>query len=65
VGLIEGLHAFQKKHFEDRQIIGNLNYESKHCWANLADQYIVEAASPIRTDMYNLSELLGARLEVG
>jgi hypothetical protein len=28
-GLVERIHAFQTKHFEDRQIIGNINYESK------------------------------------
>jgi hypothetical protein len=27
-GLVERLHAFQTNHFEDRQIIGNLNYDS-------------------------------------
>jgi hypothetical protein len=27
--LIEILHTFQLKHFENRQQIGNLNYESK------------------------------------
>jgi hypothetical protein len=36
------LHDFQTKHFENRQSIGNLNYESKSCWANLADKYITE-----------------------
>jgi hypothetical protein len=33
-GLVERLHAFQKKHFEDRQSIWNLKYESKRCWVN-------------------------------
>jgi hypothetical protein len=28
-GLVERLHAFQTKKIEDRQSIGNLNYESK------------------------------------
>jgi hypothetical protein len=46
-GLDERFRDFQKKHFEDRQSIGNLNYETKSCWANLADQYIIEAPSPI------------------
>jgi hypothetical protein len=64
-GLVQRLHDFQTEHFENRQIIGNLNYESKHCWTNLADQYITEAASPIISEMYNLSEFLGARLGVG
>jgi hypothetical protein len=63
-GLVERLRTFQTKYFEDRQSIGNLNYESKRCWANLADQYIIEAASPIRSEMYTLSEFLGARLGV-
>jgi hypothetical protein len=64
-GLVERLCAFQTKHFEDRKSIGNLNYESKRCWVSLADHYIIEAASPIRTEMYTLSELLGAGLGVG
>jgi hypothetical protein len=29
VGLVKRLRAFQTKHFENRQSIGNLNYESK------------------------------------
>jgi hypothetical protein len=48
-GLVERLHDFQTKNFENRQSIGNLNYESKNCWANLADQYITEATLPIRS----------------
>jgi hypothetical protein len=63
--LVERLHTFQTKYLEDRQSTGNLNHESKHCWANLADQCIIEAASPIRSEMYTLSEFLGARLGVG
>jgi hypothetical protein len=34
-GLVEKQHTFQMKHFEDRQSIGNLNFESKHCCVNL------------------------------
>jgi hypothetical protein len=64
-GLVERLRAFQTKHFENRQSIENLNYESKLFWANLADQCIVEEALPIRTEMYTLSEFFGARLGVG
>jgi hypothetical protein len=64
-GLVERLHAFQTKHFENRQSIGNLNYESKRCWTNFVEQYITEAASTIQTEMYTLSEFLGARLGVG
>jgi hypothetical protein len=60
-GLIERLHNFQAKHFENRQHIGNLNYESKRCWVNLAEQYINGASSPIRSEIYTLSKFLGAR----
>jgi hypothetical protein len=64
-GLVKRLHTFQTKHFDYRQSKGTLNYECKRCWASLADQYIIEAASPIRSEMYTSSEFLGARLGVG
>jgi hypothetical protein len=64
-GLVERLHDFQTTKIKNRQSIGNLNYESKHLWANLADQYIVEASAPIQKEMFTLSKLLGARLGVG
>jgi hypothetical protein len=64
-GLVKRLHAFQTKHVEERQRIGNLSYETKCCWVNLAEKYIIEAASPIRSEMYTLSKFLGARLGVG
>jgi hypothetical protein len=63
--LVERLHDFQTKHFEDIKSIGNLNYGSKHCLEKLAYQYIVEAALAIQTEIYNLSKFLGARLGVG
>jgi predicted nucleic acid-binding Zn-ribbon protein len=64
-GLVERLHAFQTKHFENRQQIGNINYENKRFWVNSAEQYINEASSPIRSEIYTLSELLGARNVMG
>jgi hypothetical protein len=64
-GLIDRLHDFQTKYFENRQQIGNLNYESKRYWANLAEQYINEASSPIRSEIYTLSKFFGARNGVG
>jgi hypothetical protein len=64
-GIIERLHNCQSKHFENRQQIRNLNYESKICWVNLAEQYIKEASSPIRSEIYTLSGFLGARNGVG
>jgi hypothetical protein len=60
-GLTEQLHDFQAKKIENRQQKGNQNYESKRCWVNLAEQYINEASSPIRSEIYTLSEFLGAR----
>jgi hypothetical protein len=60
-GIIDRLHGFQSKHFENRQQIGNLNYESKRCWVNLVEQYINKALSPIRSEIYALSEFVGAR----
>jgi hypothetical protein len=64
-GLTEQLHNFQAKHFENRKQIGNLNYESKRCWVNLAGKYINEASSPIRAEIYTLFEFLGVRNGVG
>jgi hypothetical protein len=64
-GLIERPHIFQLEHFENRQQIGILNYESKTCWVDLAEQYIKEASSPIRSEICTLSEFLGARNGVG
>jgi hypothetical protein len=31
-GLVERLHDFETNFFENRQSIGNLNYEIKRCW---------------------------------
>jgi hypothetical protein len=46
-GLTELQHDFQAKYFENRQQIGNLNYESKRYWVNLEEQYFNESSSPI------------------
>jgi hypothetical protein len=64
-GLGQEASLLSKYFFKDRQSIGNLIYESKRLWVNLADQYMVEAYSPTRTEMYTLSKLLGARHGVG
>jgi hypothetical protein len=40
-------------------------YERKMCWVNLTEQYINEASSPKRAEIYTLSKLLGARNGVG
>jgi hypothetical protein len=51
-GVVKMWHAFQTTNFEDRESNGNKIYESKHFWANRIDEYIVEAASSIQTEMY-------------
>jgi hypothetical protein len=42
-GLGERLHEFQRTHFNNRDKITNLGYESKRCCANLAKLYLEEA----------------------
>jgi hypothetical protein len=49
-GLVERLHTFQTKHAEDRKSIEKFKYESGCCSADLADQYIIGAATQFQTD---------------
>jgi hypothetical protein len=60
-GLIERIHNFQAKHFENRQQRVNLNYKIKRCWVNLAEQYINEGivTNTIR-DLYSI-RILGRK----
>jgi hypothetical protein len=64
-GLRERLHEFQRTHFNDRDKIKNLRYESKRCWANLAKVYLEEASLPIRAEIFTIRVLSGSRLEIG
>jgi hypothetical protein len=53
--LRDRLHEFQLTHFNKRDKITNLWYESKRSWANLAKLYLEEAALPIMTkDLHDM-----------
>jgi hypothetical protein len=43
IELLPKLWDFQKQHFDRRQRILNLRYESKKCWATLAKLYLDDA----------------------
>jgi hypothetical protein len=45
--------------------ITNLRYESKRCWANLAELYLEEASLPIRMEIFTIRDLTGSRLGIG
>jgi hypothetical protein len=47
-------HAFQASHFQGRDTINELQYESKCCWATLMELYLSEAELPIWTEIYTL-----------
>jgi hypothetical protein len=41
--LRDRLREFHSTHFNERDKITNLRYESKRCWANLTELYLEEA----------------------
>jgi hypothetical protein len=43
IELLPKLWDFQKQHFDRRQRIVNLRYESKKCWSTLAKLYLDDA----------------------
>jgi hypothetical protein len=59
------LHEFQLAHFNEKDKITNLRYESKRCCANLSELYLEEAALPIRTDIFTIRGLSGTRSGIG
>jgi hypothetical protein len=63
--LRDRLHEFQLTHFNEREKITNLRYESKRCWANLSELYLEEAALSIMTDIFTLRGLSGTRSGIG
>jgi hypothetical protein len=50
--LRDHMHEFKLTHFNERDKITNLWYESKRCWSNLTKLYLEEAALPIRTEIF-------------
>jgi hypothetical protein len=63
--LMDRLHEFQSTHFNERDKITNLRYESKRYWANLAELYLEEAVLPIRTYIFMIRGLAGTRSVIG
>jgi hypothetical protein len=63
--LRDRLHEFQFTHFNNRDKIANLRYESKRCWANLAELYLEEASLPIRTEIITIRGLSASRSGIG
>jgi hypothetical protein len=57
--LRDRLHEFQLTRFNERTKITNMRYESKRCWANLAELYLEEAALSIRTEIFTIRGLSG------
>jgi hypothetical protein len=43
IALLQKIWDFQKQHFDRRQRVVNLRYESKKCWAKLAKLYLDDA----------------------
>jgi hypothetical protein len=61
----DNMLPFQARQFANRNTVESLHYESKHCWANLAEMYTEEAHIPVSSDTYSLSAYLSARLYEG
>jgi hypothetical protein len=52
-------------HFNERDKITNMRYESKGCWANLTKLYLEEASLPIRTEIIKIRGLSGTISGIG
>jgi hypothetical protein len=61
----DNMLPFQSRHFANRSTVESLHYESKRCWANLAERYTEEAQMPVSRETYSLSAYLSARLYDG
>jgi hypothetical protein len=65
IELLPKLWDFQKQHFDRRQPIVDLRYESKKCWATLAKLYLDEAESNRHGSLSNIDQTNGLRTGVG
>jgi hypothetical protein len=63
--LLPKLWDFQKQHFDRRQCIMDLRYESKKCWATLAKLYLDDAETNRSGIPSNIEPNLGWRTGVG
>jgi hypothetical protein len=65
IELLPKLWDFQKQHFDRRQRIVDLRYESKKCWATLAKLYLDEAESNRHGSLSNIDQTNVLRTGVG
>jgi hypothetical protein len=61
----DNMLPFQARRFVNRSTVESLHYESKRCWANLAEMYTEEAQMPVSSDTYSLLAYLSARIYDG
>jgi epoxyqueuosine reductase QueG len=64
IELLPKLWDFQKQHFDRRQRIVDLRYESKKCWATLAKLYLDEAENNRHGSLSNINQTNGLRTGV-
>jgi hypothetical protein len=65
IELLPKLRDFKKKHFDRRQRIVNLRYESKKCWATLAKLYLEDAENNRDSGHSESDQTAGWRTGVG
>jgi hypothetical protein len=63
--LLPKLWDFQKQHFDRRQRIVDLRYESKKCWATLAKLYLDDAENNRHISHSEINQTNGWRTGVG
>jgi hypothetical protein len=61
----DNMLPFQARQFANRSTVESLHYESKRCWAKLAEMYTEEAQMPVSSDTYSMSAYLSARVYDG
>jgi hypothetical protein len=63
--LLPRLWVFQKQHFDRRQRIADLPYESKKCWATLSKLYLGDAETDRPGNHSDIKQNVGWRKGVG
>jgi hypothetical protein len=65
IELLPKLRDIQKQHFDRRQRIVNLQYESKKCWSTLAKLYLDDAENNRDDSNSEIDQIDGWRTGVG
>jgi hypothetical protein len=65
IQLLPKLWDFQKQHFDRRQRIVDLRYESKKCWATLAKLYLCDVENNRLSNHGEIDQTNGWRAGVG